>query len=224
MFQSWRRSTRAWLVLAATGLALLYSAVGASRAWSYSTAGVVQVEEDWELIIAEPNAEDAAPQITCTISPYPHLSNLHSVVEVNHKTVTSWAPGGFHLQTWAGEYNLTRKSIENTSSLQTSGEVITWTSRMKLQNNSLSFSVLNGQSTTWGAFGGGTTLNASYGSTLANLDSYSPDFSVENSGVGFASNRVRSLTLKSVRYTLSDGTTLTDNAPRVVHQTSDQLE
>jgi hypothetical protein len=149
---------------------------------------------------------------------------MHAVLEVNHKTVPYWAGGGVHLQTWVGDYNLTRKDIESNASLNTSGEVVTWTTRMKLSDNALSFKIVNGSSTTWGTFGGGTTLYSAYGTTLTNLDSYSPDFSVENSGIGFASNRVRSLTLKAVRYTLADGSTVTDNTARVVHQTSDQLD
>jgi hypothetical protein len=225
MFSSARDSSRWWrLIVAATGVALVYSAMGTQRAFSDTAANVVQVEEDWELVVANPDNANTAPQVTCTISPYPHLNNLHSVVEINHKTVPSFAAGGVHLQTWVGEYNLTRKSIESTASLATSNEVITWTSRMKLTLNSLNFSVQNGQSTTWGTFGGGTTLHSVYGTSLLNLDSYSPDFSVANSGVGFANNRVKTLTLKRVRYTLLNGQVITDDTPRVVHQTTQQLE
>jgi hypothetical protein len=203
---------------------LVFSAITAGQAWSQEGPQVLQVEEDWELVVANPDSGNTAPQVTCTISPYPHLDNLHSVIEINHKTVPSFAAGGFHLQTWAGEYNLTRKSLESGASLATSGEVVTWTSRMKLTDYSLSFSVRNGNSTTWGTFGGGTALYSSYGTSLDNLNGYSPDFSVENSGVGFASNRVRSLTLKRVRYTLADGSVLTDDTPRIVHESAQQLE
>jgi hypothetical protein len=224
MYRSWRQSPRPWLVLVATGLALVYSTIGASRAWSQTPANVVIVEEDWEVVMAEPEPTDAAPQITCTISPYQHLNNMYGVVEINHKTLPYWAGGGVHLQTWVGDYNLTRKDIENNAKLSTSGEVVNWTSRMRISDGSLRFSIINGNSTTWGTFGGSSTLWSSYGSSLTNLDSYSPEFSVQNSGIGFASNRVRSLTLVRVRYTLADGTVLTDDSPRVVHQSSAQLE
>lgn len=214
-----RAPSRWWrLIGVATVIALVYSAIGVTRAWSEEAPVVVQVEEDWELVVSDPDSGACAPQLTCTISPLSNLNNLHSVVEINHKTVPYWAPGGVHLQTWVGEYNLTRRSLESDASLSHDNEVVTWTSRMKLTDYSLGFAVVNGNSTTWGTFGGGTNLYSSYGTSLTDLNGYSPDFSVENSGIGFASNRVQSLTLKRVRYTLANGNVVTDNTPRVVHQ------
>ena len=214
-----RAPSRWWrLIAVATAIALVYSAIGATRAWSEDAPVVVQVEEDWELVVSDPDSGATAPQLTCTISPQSNLNNLHSVIEINHKTVPYWAPGGVHLQTWVGEYNLTRKSIENNSSLSNDNEVVAWTSRMKLTSNSLAFTIVNGTSTTWGTFGGGTALHSAYGTSLTSLNGYSPDFSVANSGIGFASNRVQSLKLKCVRYTLANGNVVTDNTVRVVHQ------
>jgi hypothetical protein len=216
-------SLSAWLRLAwSSAAALLVAAAG--TAFAVDPVNVVQVEEDWELVITDPDSGNTAPQVTCTISPYPQLDDLHSVVEINHKTVPYWAPGGIHLQTWQGETNLTRKSIESDASLSHEGESIAWTTRMKLTNNALAFSILNGTSTTWGNFGGGTTLHSSYASSIANLDAYSPDFSIENSGVGFASNRVASLVLKRVRYTLGNGDVVTDDTPRAVYQAAQESE
>jgi hypothetical protein len=201
-------------------LALAYSVFGVSQVLSQSSPEVVQVEEDWELVILNPDSGNTAPQVTCTISPHSHLNGLYSTFELNHKTVPEFAGGGVHLQTWVGEHNLARKSHSDTSALSTAGETIVWTSRMSVQSNSLTFAIVNGSSTTWGSFGSGTTLTASYGTSLTNLNSYSCQLSVQNSGVGFASNRVSSLVLKRVRYTLADGTVLTDDSPRVVHQLS----
>ena len=222
MLSSWHSFAGSWrsLIVVATTLTLLSSA---GNAWSQDVPTVVQIEEDWELVIADPDAGNAAPQITCTISPHKHLNNLHAVLEVNHKTVPYWAAGGVHLQTWAGEYNLTRRSLDSTAPLSTRGETVRWTTRMSLWNNNLSFAIANGTSTTWGNFGG-STLASSYGTSLNSLNSYSPEFSVRNSGVGFASNRVQSLVLKRVRYRLLNGDVLTDDSPRVVHQSAVQLE
>jgi hypothetical protein len=224
MLSSWRASSRTRWIVVSTGLALLYAAIGAHHARSQESVTVVGVAEDWELVVGEPDSGNAAPQLTCTISPHGHLNNLHSVLEINHKTVPFWAPGGVHLQTWVGEYNLTRKSIENHSPLSHAGEVVTWTSSMTVGGNVLTFTVDNGNSTSWGSFGNGNSLQVSYGTSLTNLNNYSPNFSVSNSGVGFASNRVQSLVLKQVRYTLSTGDVLVDNTPRVVHQSETQLE
>jgi hypothetical protein len=50
--------------------------------------------------------------------------------------------------------------------------------------------------------------------SFANLNAYSPDVSISNSGVSFAPNRVQSLTLNCVRYYTSDGQVFQDNQSR----------
>ena len=211
---------RGWRLFGIAAVAVIFVTfvVGASPARAQTSPLVVQVEEDWELVIQNPDSGNVAPQVTCAISPSLHLNGLYSTFELNHKTVPEFVPGGVHLQLWSSEYNLSRKSHSSTAVLATANEVVRWTARMKLQGNALSFAIVNGQSTTWGDFGGGTTLTASYGTSLTNLNSYSCQKSVENSGIGYASNRVTSLVLKRVRYTLDDGSVLTDDAPRVVHE------
>jgi hypothetical protein len=219
MSRSFRALARRPATLGVAALfGLLLSSALSSAVWAQSLPVVLQVEEDWELVVDEADANNIAPQVTCTISPNNHLNGLHSNIELNHKTVSSFAGGGVHLQSWYGDYNLSRKSTENTNLLSTPGETITWTMRMKLEDYALSFSVRNGNSSTWGAFGGGTSLHSWYGTSLVNLNGYTPELSVANSGVGFASNRVRSLKLLRVRYTLQDGTVVTDDQVRVVHQ------
>jgi hypothetical protein len=52
---------------------------------------------------------------------------------------------------------------------------------------------------------------------VVNLNGYSPEVSVESSGVGYASYRVQTLVLKEVRYYLADGQILVDGTPRSVH-------
>lgn len=215
-----RPCRRGWWLshLAIAVVAVTSSVVGASPALAQTSPQVVQVEEDWELVIQNPDSGNVAPQVTCTISPNLQLNTLYATFELNHKTVPEFAAGGVHLQLWSNDYNLSRKSHSSAAVLATANEVVSWTSRMQLQGNALTFAIVNGHSTTWGDFGGGTTLTASYGTSLKNLNAYSCQKSVENSGIGYASNRVTSLALKCVRYTLDDGAVLTDDAPRVVHE------
>lgn len=209
---------RHWSLCVTTSLLVAsFHLLVVSTAWA-SGPQLVQVEEDWELIVADPHAGTTSPQVTCTISPRGDLNNLHSVLELNHKTTPSFSAGGAHLQLWTGDYNLTRRSTESTAKLAQSGEVITWTSRMKLQNYALTFSVVNGQSSSWDCFGPG--LSVTYGTSLVNLNDYWPENSVRNSGIGFGANRVKSLILKRVRYTTADGTTVTDHQQRIVHRLS----
>jgi len=96
-------------------------------------------------------------------------------------------------------------------------ERITWKTSMSLSDGRLSFEVLDGTSDTWGAFGGNAgRLRATQLTNLADLNGYDPDVSISNSGVGYASNRVQSMTLKRVRVTMSDGSGVVDDTPRNV--------
>jgi len=101
--------------------------------------------------------------------------------------------------------------------MSTSGETVTWTSVLDAQNGVLTFQVKNGSSSTWNTFGRSNHFKIQSWWD-GNLNGYTPDVSVGQSGVVFASNRVRSLKILAIRGTLSDGTTATDNTVRVVYQ------
>jgi hypothetical protein len=179
---------------------------------------VMKVEEDWELVLSEPSPANAAPQVTCSISPLGHFDGIYAALELNHGTLPSYTAGGLQLQAWNGESWLTVRDYDNTT-LQSSGEVVTWTTRMSLSAGKVTFFITNGNSTSWGAFGSGGNIKLSLITGLLNLNAYSPDLSVSNSGIGFGSQRVQSLKLKKVRYYDALGNLLSeDTTPRVVHQ------
>ena len=88
---------------------------------------------------------------------------------------------------------------------------------MKLSGGNLNYNVVNGQSTTWGNFGEGqSTLGVSIPSTISDLSSYKPDYSVSKSGVSWQANRVISMTLLKVRYYSGGLLISTDSTPRNV--------
>jgi hypothetical protein len=87
-----------------------------------------------------------------------------------------------------------------------------------VNDGNVTFEITNGSSATWGEFGSDGYLKVTVESEISNLNRYHPKFSVEQSGVGYAGNRVESLTLKEVRLIMSSGTVLRDTTPRVVHQ------
>lgn len=182
-----------------------------------SPSAVFSVQEDWELVVGDPDPVSNAPQVTCVISPVGHVDSLHAAFELNHQTEPAYEAGGLQLQVWEGEEHLNTKWFLEHNQLGTADEVVQWTQQLVLSGGELTFEVTSGESTTWGSFGG--KLRTTVGSTLANLDEYDPAVSVANSGVGFAGNRVVSLVLKRVRWYAADGTLLAeDNTPRVVHQ------
>jgi hypothetical protein len=195
------------------GLLLLPAALKAQ-----SGPDVSKVEEDWELVLNEPSPDLAAPQVTCSISPLGNFDGVHAALELNHGTLPGYSAGGLQLQAWNGESWLTVRDYDNTT-LHNNGEVVTWTSKMVLNDGTLTFRVVNGNSTSWGAFGSGGNIKLTLNSSLSNLNAYSPDLSASHSGIGFGSQRVESLKLKRVRYYDGSGNLLSeDTTPRVVHQ------
>jgi len=198
-------------------LAILLILAWASVAWAQSEPTIVRVEEDWELVIGTPDPDTDAPQVSCAISPTGNLEGWHAALELNQQGLPVYAAGGLQLQVWEGDAAVSDRRFPNGAVLATPGEVIHWTQSMKLEDGNLTFDVITGTSTTWGAFGGQGYLKASVASTLRNLNAYSPAVSAANSGVSYAANRVQSLTLKRVRYFTSTGAQIEDNTARVVH-------
>lgn len=212
------RTRRVWLALLA-GL-VLFS--WNSTLLAVTVPQVVRVEEDWELKVATPDADNDAPQVSCVISPVADLDSVHAALLLNHQTLPDYVAGGVQLQVWNGESPRAYHRYSDTDVMSQPDETVTWTQTMKLQEGLLTFEVVNGRSATWGEFGDQGLLKSSVASSLANLNGYDPAVSVRESGVDFAGNRVKSLVLKKVRLVLADGQVLEDDTPRVVHEQPSQ--
>ena len=195
--------------------ALVGGGITPAPAQAQTSDPVWQVEEQWELVVAQPDAGTSGPQVSCTISPLSSLSGHHAMFDVNHRASPTFAAGGVHLHTWNGDTRLGTISRQSNITLNTTGETLTWKMIMSVQAGVLIFDIDSGSSSTWGAFG--STILASVPTTLTNLNGYSPEVSVENSGIGFASNRVTSLKLKKVIYRRLSGAVTEDNTIRVLH-------
>jgi hypothetical protein len=197
-------------------LAIVVSAMLANASWAQAP-DVTRIEEDWELVIGVPSPNSDAPQVTCLIAPVGNVESLYTTFIVNHHNVPSFIAGGLQLQTWNGKTLLASKRYPDQAVLTTPGETIRWTQVMRLTSDGLVFEVVNGASTTWGAFGAEGTIKTTVSTTLGNLNGYNPAVSVENSGVSYAANRVQSLVLKRVRAYGAAGLIAEDNSPRVVY-------
>ncbi len=203
-----------WLIAATAFLAA--STVVASDL----PATIVKVEEDWRVEVGTPAPEDHAPQIVTVLSPVGNLEREHSVFELNHTTYPDYAPGGMQLQCWRRDWLSGYGSTPHQQKLHHNNEVVTFTSSMEIDDHILEFRIKNGTSLTWSTFGGSGYLKTRYYTTLNNLGSYSPDVSVANSRVAFASHRVRKLVLSRIRYYSQEGLVATDDTPRIVHEHS----
>lgn len=181
---------------------------------------IVRIEEYWILQIGVPEAESNGPQVVTTISPQSDLSAEYAVFELNHATQPSYQRGGMQLQGWTSnavqQFQLRNSGVL----LQTSDEAVSFTVSMELKNGQLKCAVENGTSTTWGSFGTGDSFTVFLPTNRSHLNSYSPDTSAKNSGISFASYRVKKLVLSEIRYYSSSGLIKTDSLDRVVHSYS----
>ena len=178
---------------------------------------ITRVEEDWRVEVSVPEPDDHAPQIITTISPRGDLEREFAIFELNHSTQPEYLPGGMQLQGWYRDVPLELRNTPKTELLRHDGEVVTYTAAMRLDDDRLTFEIINGTSETWGLFGGQGYLKFQRVTTLSNLSGYKPEVSVANSRIGFASHRVLKLVLTEVRYYSDDALEVTDETDRVVH-------
>jgi hypothetical protein len=197
---------------------LLFAATMATAAPVFATTPIVRVEEDWELRLLNPDPMTQGPQVSCVISPTSGTSSLHAVLEVNQRSEPYYAAGGLQLQLWDGARLLSVRNYPRSELLATAGETVRWTQRMRLVEGSLVVEVINGTSTTWGAFGGQGYLKETTSTSLTTLAGYQPAVSVDHSGIGFAANRVSALVLKEVRAYAADGTEYRSTVSHTVYE------
>jgi hypothetical protein len=203
----WVRTVVPLICVAVLGLA------GLARAQN-----VVHVEEDWELVLGGPDANTCGPQIATAMSPFSNINDTYFTMEINHRSAPTWSPGGISIHRWAGEWRMESYDRSDRSVMNTNSEVVTWTQVLDVHDHTLKFQIKDGASTTWGPFGYSSNVKLTTGWGVNNINSYSTDVSVSQSGAAYAGNRVQSLKIKCVRRTLDIGVTLTDNTERIVQQ------
>jgi hypothetical protein len=182
---------------------------------------IVRIEEEWELRVETPDRELDAPQIVMAFSPLGDISGLHATFELNHISSVLYAPGGLHLSVWNGETHLSVCHAGNYAIMSDEGETVRWTQVIQKQEDNLTFKIINGDSETWGVFGGNDELALAVSMDGVDFTNYSPAVSVQESNVSYAGNRVRSLTLRKVKYIKASGDVTEDNTERVAHSSAD---
>ncbi len=182
---------------------------------------IVRVEEDWELVLNEPNENVESPQFHTVMSPVGNADSFYAQVVWNYRETPDFAFGGVQLQGWNDDALITSRAVRNTP-LSTQAETITWSQVLDLSNGTLNFSVENGQSVTWGHFD--RDMKISSATNLSNLGSYSPDVSAAQTCITYGSNRVDTLVIREIRYYSESGLVRTDTTRRVVYQLPEDEE
>jgi hypothetical protein len=179
---------------------------------------VVKVQEDWELVLGQPDANSVGPQIAVTMSPFENIETTFFTFEINHRSAPTWQPGGLTIHRWDGEWRQESYDRADRSVMTTNNETVRWTQELRIGEYGLTFQIKDGTSSTWGIFGYTGMFKLHTWMDIENLDSYTPDVSVSQSGAAYAGNRVQSMKILQIRLTLDDGSVVTDNTVRTVHQ------
>lgn len=196
------------------GFAVSFAAWVPQEAASGPPSGVTRVEEDWEMVVLEPDVNVYGPQATTTMSPVTDARVLAVTLNMNYRD-DPFQGGGMQLRLWVGNRVILGQS-EQTAVLATPGERITWTQMLDVTDGALTIQVKNGSSTTWGNFGQDDNFKLVVSTSIANLDGYRVSESVANSGCGWQSNRVSGMRLLRVRYYVGDTLVFTDESPRSI--------
>jgi len=196
-------------------VAVLGAVLCASTAsFAQNMGPVTRVEEDWELVLLEPDGDLLAPQFHTVISPFGHLDDFYAQTTWNYQELPIFRPGGFQVQGWQDERVVNTKSFDLAEFSRTS-ETVVWTQVVETNETWTAFALIDGASVTWGGFGGIFTVVSGFHG-MPNLDTYSPNVSVENSWITYGANRVTSLKIVEVRYYDTDGLLYTDTTQRAV--------
>ncbi len=174
---------------------------------------VIKVEETWELTIGDPSIELNAPQVTMCMSPYANSTSEYFALTLNFRTQPDYVPGGMQLSVYNDESLTSFVHAPIGGSLDQGTETVQWTQTMTLSDGLVTFDLANGTSSSWGSFGGPGWLRQSIRTGGQNLNGYRPAVSLAESEIGYAGNRVASLTLKRIRWYASNGKVYEVNAP-----------
>ena len=177
---------------------------------------VVRVEQDWRLVLTEPDDALSAPQLHTVMSPFGNLNSLYAQVTWNYAELPVFEDGGLQIQAWDGEDCNFHRSFSG-QGLSGVAETVRWTQVMETNGSTLSCKIINGQSTTWGSFGG-SSMGVNGSAAVANLNHYDTGVSVGNSLVTYGANRVQLLVITEVRRYGAEGLLSVESNPRVVYR------
>ncbi len=195
-----REAVRRWSIRGGAVAALLVGCCSAVAA----EPRIYLIEEDWELIVNEPDPICNSPQITFFTSPTPSESDYFQL-QMNYAADDDYSSGGFHVAAVRNDNIIDEARSVTRRTLSTDGDLIRWTNVMAVFDNKIFFAVDNGDGLEWGSFGGPDYLVEMPAEGLHSLSGYTPQKSLDQVDIGFGANRVESLILKRVRLVYTDG-------------------
>ena len=205
----------------ATASAWVMLAMPSTAVTEPASEPIVRVEEDWRLVLNEPDHAVDAPQFHTVMSPYADLESVYMQATWNYWEQPDFESGGLQLQTWESDQSVADKGFFERQQLSTNTETITWTQVLDNNGEVLFFGIENAQSQTWGAFGG-ENMKVHTDRHVSDLNGYRPEVSATNSWVTYGANRVDLLVITAVRYYGRSGLLYQDTTARVIYQLSSE--
>ena len=166
---------------------------------------IYKIEEDWEMVIKEPDSITISPQVTFFTYPSVNLDQLYFQLQMNYAADEGFSGGGFHVAAIQDEEILDEERSDTRLTLATDGDLIRWTSVMAVIQNKVLFAVRDGHGQEWGSFGGPDYLVKITPSPVADLSEYHPEKSLDSVDIGFGANRVDSVTLRKCEFSIPMG-------------------
>ena len=179
---------------------------------------IIRVEEDWEFFSAEPYPSGDLPQVVTVFGPTDASFGTHCMLEINHGTLPSFQQGGMQLQVWWGDYLIGYKNQHAPNELTATNETVTYTTVTELKSGFLEMAVENGNSQSWGSFGGTGTLSVKLATSRTDLNPYDPSNSIRHSRVTFGANRVHRLVRREIRFYSATGEYVRSEDDVYVHE------
>ncbi len=161
---------------------------------------IAKIEEDWLLDIADPEANADCPQVVTVFGPADPSCGTHAIFEMNHGTQPEFSEGGMQLQAWHSDYLVGYRSQFAPAEFDVAIERITFTTLTRVRENWLKLAIINGESLTWGNFGGTSSLRIDMTTWRENLNDWDAQHSIAHSRVSYGANRVNKFLRTEIRY------------------------
>lgn len=180
------------------GMACIFSFCGEVSA--QSAGPVTRIEEDWQMYVMFAKDELGAPQVVTLMKPDASADSSYFSFEINHSTMPEPDNGGLQVQAWSNDESYDYKNPPTDRSLERKTETVRWTQVMEIQDGWVTFYIKEISSQSLGHFLNDPLLRVSMPTSLVDLSAYSPSRSADDACVPYASNRVYTMYLNSVRY------------------------
>ena len=112
---------------------------------------VYMVEENWEMVLNEPDAKINSPQVAFFLHPDGGRDDVYFQLQMNYAAEDGYSSGGFRVGAFRNEVPLDEERSRVRETLKYDGDRIEWTSAMATFYGKLMFAIKDGHGAQWGS-------------------------------------------------------------------------